>query len=522
VEALEDRLVLSGDLVLRWNSIALAAIRVGAPIGPLANRALAIVQAAVYDAVNSIDQTHHPYLTLISAPSGASEDAAAAQAAHDALVALFPPQVLPLDLQLKASLQGIADGDAKTAGIMVGQTAAQNILAARANDGSDKTVDYTPGTNPGQWQPTPPAFAPALAPQWGSVTPFSLQSGSQFRPPPPPALTSPEYTADFNQVKDVGALDSTTRTADQTEAALFWQAIVTPNSLVFGMWDQVAQQVAIAKGNSLVENARLFALLHLTMADAQIAAWDAKYTYNFWRPVTAIRAADTDGNPDTNPDPNWSPLFPTPNYPSYPSGHATVSGGSATVLASYFGSDAIPFTLSFEGLPGVTRSYASFSAAEAEAGMARVWGGIHYGFEITAAHAMGEAIGAYVVQNFLLPVGGASRPPRGNPPGAPGNSSMFIALVVGTAGERFASTLTGSVGQGSLASGSFSDTAPIPANIRVQPGTTGVGDGLVSDPFATALFRAQLENAQLPTHASSVDDVFSSVHPWGGTVDWVE
>lgn len=431
---------------------------------------MAMVQAAVFDAVNSIDRSYNPYLALIAAPSTASEDAAAAQAAHDILVALFPTQALPLDLQLKESLQGITDGADMTAGIMVGQTAAQNIVAARANDGANRVVDYTPGTNPGDWQPTPPAFASAFHPEWGSVTPFCIQSGSQFRPPPPPALTSAEYTAAFNQVKDLGAFDSTTRTADQTQAALFWAAIVGPNSGAIGEWNLVAQQVAVAKGNTLVQNARLLALLDLSMADGGIACWDAKYFYNLWRPITAIRAADTDGNPDTNPDPTWTPLFPTPAFPSYTSGHSTVSGAGAKVLATYFGTDAISFTLSFEGLPGITRSFDSFSAAELEAGLARIWGGIHYSFDIVPGNALGEAIGTYVVQNFLLPVGGASRPPQGNPPGAPGNSSMFIALVVSTAGERLGGTHTGSVGQGSLVSGPFSNTVPVSANAGVQLG----------------------------------------------------
>jgi PAP2 superfamily len=381
VEALEGRFLLSGDMVLRWNSIMLGALRAGGLPNQPNTRVAAIVQAAVYDAVNSIDQSYTPYLGLIAAPAGASEDAAAAQAAHDALVGLFPAQAGVLDLDLKASLQQIKDGDAKTAGIMVGQMAAHNILAARSNDGSDKTVDYTPGTDPGQWQLTPPAYGPPLVPQWGMVTPFCMQSGSQFRPPPPPALTSQDYTDAFNQVKELGSLNSGTRSADQTEAALFWQGITTPNSgAAVGQWNEIAQEVAVAKSNSLVQNARLFALLDLTIADDQIACFDGKYTYNFWRPVTAIRAADTDGNPDTEADVNWTTLFATPSHPSYPSAHATFSTACATVLAAYFGTDAIPFSLSFDGLPGVTRSFDSFSAAANEAGQSRMWAGIHWSF----------------------------------------------------------------------------------------------------------------------------------------------
>jgi hypothetical protein len=394
----------SEDMVLRWNSVLLAAINTAGQ-GPVpATRTVAIVQAAVYDAVNSIDQTHTPYLALIPAPAGADESAAAAQAAHDALVALFPAQNTVLDLELKAALQEIPDGDAKTASIQVGQTAAQNILAARANDGSANMVTYTPGTDPGDWQPTPPAYLPTALPQWATVTPICLQSPSQFRPPPPPALTSSDYTAAFSLTRDLGAFDSSSRTADQTEAALYWQGIVTPNSTPPGMWNQIAQEVAMVQGNTLVQNARLFALLGLTQVDAEIACWDAKYAYNFWRPVTAIQAADTDGNPDTDPDPNWMTLFATPNHPSYPSAHSTLSTSCATVLGSFFGTDKIPFSLSWEGLPGVTRSFDSSSAAAHEAGQARIWAGIHWSYDITAGEELGQSLGEYIAQNFLQPV----------------------------------------------------------------------------------------------------------------------
>jgi hypothetical protein len=264
-------------------------------------------------------------------------------------------------------------------------------------------VDYTPGTNPGDWQPTPPAYAAAAFPQWPQVTPFCLQSGSQFRTPPPPALTSPDYTAVFNLTKDLGAIDSTSRTADETDAALFWQGIAVANNGVYGQWDQIAQIVAAAQGNSLVQNARLFALLNLAEADLFIACWDSKYTYNFWRPVTAIRAADTDGNPDTDADPNWTPLMATPNHPSYPAAHATISRGAATVLASFFGTDTISFNIAYPGLPGVTRSYASFSAAAQEAGMSRIWAGFHWNTDLAAGDALGESVGTYIVQHFLLP-----------------------------------------------------------------------------------------------------------------------
>jgi membrane-associated phospholipid phosphatase len=235
------------------------------------------------------------------------------------------------------------------------------------------------------------------------VTPFCLQSASQFRVGPPPDLTSQDFTDAFNLTKDLGAIDSTSRTADETDAALFWQGIAIANNGPFGHFDQIAQIVAVAQGNTLVQNARLFALLDLAEADLFIACWDSKYTYNFWRPVTAIRAADTDGNPDTVADPNWTPLMATPSHPSYPAAHATLSRGSATVLAAFFGTDSISFSLSYAGLPGVTRSYDSFSAAAQEAEMSRIWAGFHWSTDIAAGDPLGQSVATYVVQNFLLP-----------------------------------------------------------------------------------------------------------------------
>jgi membrane-associated phospholipid phosphatase len=433
LELLEDRCLLSGDMVLRWNEAALAAVRTAGQNPPVGARSEAIVQAAVFEAVNSIDKSYNHYLVDIPAPAWASKEAAAAEAAHDALVGLFPAQQLVLDLELRASLQGIPNDDAKTSGIDVGHAAAQIMLAVRAHDGSDRVVTYTPGTEPGDWQPTPPAFGPPLVPQWPSVTPFALERASQFRPPAPPPLTSAEYAAAFNQIKELGALDSPTRTADQTEAALFWQGVVTPNAA--GWWNEIAQRVAVERGNSLVDNARLFALLNLAQADALIASFDGKYTYNFWRPVTAIRAVDQ-GNPNTERDPSWTPLMATPSHPSYPSNHATNSTAAAVVLASFFGTDAIPFSFSWEGLPGVTRSFDSFSAAAHEAGLSRIWAGFHWSFDITAGEPLGSAVGDYVFQNYLQPQGGqggGGSSPSTSPPPVPGHAPQtFPALADGS------------------------------------------------------------------------------------------
>jgi hypothetical protein len=498
-------------MVLQWNAIMVAAVRNSGqgsePDARFASRAAAIVQAAVYDAVNSIDQSYTPYLALIPAPPGASEDAAVAQAAHDALVGLYAAQASALDLDLKASLQGIKDGDAKTAGIMVGQIAAQNILAARANDGSNKTVPYNVILEPGAWQPTPPAYGAPLTPQWPLVTPFCLQSASQFRPLPPPALTSPEYTAAFNQIKDLGSFSSTTRTADQTAAALFWQGTTTPNSTPVGQWNDIAEEVAVAKGNTLVQNARLFALLNLTGEDDHLACFEAKYTYNFWRPVTAIRAADTTGNPDTVADPNWTPLFATPSHPSYPAAHATFSTSCATALGLFFGTDAIPISLSWEGLPGVTRSFDSFSAAAHEAGQSRIWAGIHWAFDVAAGETQGAAVATYIFQNFLLPhmspPGARSVPPtflvnHGFSPGEPTGVSP---------GQPRADHARGST---NLSAEGTETVLRLESSIIQQIAAEATTNAMPSHNQGGKASHDPLAAAQLQTSGNSIEDVIAS------------
>jgi membrane-associated phospholipid phosphatase len=423
VEPLEDRSVPSADVVLEWNQLALNAIRQTNMNPLLASRALAITQTAVYDSVNSIDRSYEAYFADVHASRGASIEAAAAQAAHDTLAALFPSQANTFDTALAADLVGIAPGRARQ-GIEVGQAVAQQILTWRSTDGSGALVPYVPGTDPGDWQPTPPLNLPALGPQWPDVTPFAMSDGSQFRPGAPPALDSAEYTAAFNEVKDLGRVDSTTRTAEQTQIALFWKD-AAGTSYAFGHWNLIAQGVATDQGLSVVSEARLFALLNIATADAIISCWDAKYTYNLWRPVTAIRAAGTDGNPDTAPDAGWTPLIVTPNFPSYTSAHSTVSGAAAGVLTALFGDD-YHFTVGSEGLTGVTRSFTSFDAAAAEAGRSRIYGGIHYSFDSTTGLEVGANLATYVMGGFLKPrdAGGAEEsgdagPTGGATPGVP-------------------------------------------------------------------------------------------------------
>ena len=280
-------------------------------------RSFAILHAAIYDAVNAIDRTHRPYLVRLSGvPRDASEEAAAAAAAHQVLVALYPAFQATLDAALQQSLAQIPDGNDKVEGIRVGQTVADRILALRSNDGSNaKPIPYVFGTAPGDYQSTPPNFPPQ--PQftnWSHVTPFALERASQFRPGPPPALASDSYGDAFNQIKSLGIVNSTTATADEALTGRFW------NGAIQNYWNEISQTFSQAHGLTTAQSARLFALLNLSLADDVIAFYDAKYTYNFWRPVTAIRAADPGINPETVADPHWLPevgkTAPDSSYPA--------------------------------------------------------------------------------------------------------------------------------------------------------------------------------------------------------------
>jgi hypothetical protein len=304
------------------------------------------------------------------------------------------------------------------------------MLAERADDGSTDVVTYVPGTGPDDWQPTPPAFAPAALPQWATVEPFGISSPDQFRAAPPPALNSPEFTQAFNEMKAIGVATGSTRTDEQTEIARYWAG---PSGTVQppGHWNSIARGVANAEDNSLAENARMLALLNIGMADALITAWDSKFEYNFVRPVTAIRNADNDGNPDTAADPTWSPLLNTPPHPSYMAAHSAVSATAATVLAAFFGNDAIAFTSSAEiaaGGPVVTRSFDGFWDAAQEAGASRIYGGIHWSFDNEAGLQAGRSVGEFIADNLLRPRGNAAH--DGNHPGvgaAP--HSVFISAL---------------------------------------------------------------------------------------------
>jgi hypothetical protein len=363
-----------------------------------------MVHTAIYDAVNSISQTHNPYHISMAADPTTSREAAAAQAAYQVLLGLYPANQAKYETALANSLSAVPDGPSKVAGVNLGTAVGNAILAHRANDHSNDVVAYTPGTDPGNWNPTPPAMGPALLPGWGLVTPFAMTSGSQFRSVDgPPELTSAEFTASFNEVKELGSATSATRTADQSAIAQFW-ADGGGTSTPPGHWNRIAQTVAEAQGNTIDENARMFALLNIAGADAAIACWDNKFTFNDWRPVTAIRNGDLDGNPDTAADPAWSSFIPTPPFPSYTSGHSTFSGAAATILADFFGTDDISFTSSAEGFAVADRSFDSFSEAAMEAMNSRLYGGIHWRYDNEDGLASGVALGQYVAENILQPV----------------------------------------------------------------------------------------------------------------------
>ena len=396
ITCLNAALPVTGSPVAAWNEQALDAIRATATPPPRASRGLAILHASIHDAYNGIARDYRQYLVTENRPNqGTSKEAALAVAARDVLATLFPSRTAQFDAEQAAQLAPIAIGPARTRGIAWGQAVAAAILAARANDGSANVVTYTPGVGPGFWRPTPPAFAPALLPQWGDIVPFGPKPIASFVPKAPPALNTRKYAEEVAQVQELGSATSSVRTADQTEIARFWAngaGTATPP----GHWNQIARIVVAQQGMDVGEEARLMALLNLAMADAAVVSWNAKYEYNYWRPVTAIREADTDGNPLTIADPSWTPLLVTPPFPEYTSGHSTFSGAAAAVLARVFGTDAIPFVAESDDAPGIFRSYPGFSAAAAESGMSRIYGGIHFmsgnRFGLSSGRRVGDSI----------------------------------------------------------------------------------------------------------------------------------
>jgi len=401
--------------VTDWNAVLLRAIQTAATPGPIQGRVAAIVHVAMFDAYNGVERRSTPIHVTLEAPRGASARAAVVYAAYTTLVSLFPAQSFAADLE--ASLASIADEGAIenstsiAKGAAWGQQVAQDILQWRSTDGLDTSPStYSGSLEVGQWRPTPRpapgggelAGLNMSVPSLATTTPFAIPSPSSFRSTlGPPALTSAQYAADFLEVKRLGGATSATRTADQTESARFWAG----TALTF--WNRAAAAAADARHHTLSENARVFALLNVAMADALISCWDAKVQFNFWRPITAIRLANADGNDATDVQATWMPLIVTPPYPDYDSGHQSISGSAQAILTAVFGS--MPVQGTSEGLAGVVRSWPSFAAAADESFMARIWSGIHFRTAMRDARVRSEHIVAYVLEHVAVRLNG-----RGN------------------------------------------------------------------------------------------------------------
>jgi membrane-associated phospholipid phosphatase len=382
----------SADEVTRWNKIATDA-SAAANTNPLTESCVfAILHVAIHDSVNAVESRYEPYQPRTSpAPAGASVEAAIAGAAHATLVALLPDSKAIFDAALEETLRTVADDSRKAAGLEVGRAAAAAILAARENDGQNRTVEYTPGTKPGEYRPTAPDFKPAAMAHWGSVTSFVLKSSAQFRCAEPPAVNSSRDLADLEEVKAIGGSKSVMRTAEQSEIGRYWYES-SPQG-----WNRIAREVSAARQ---FENARLFALVNLAMADGYIAGFEDKYHYNYWRPVTAIRERG---------DSEWLSYLPTPPVPDYPSNHTVEGAAAATVMSRFFNTDFISFSMtSGAPYPGITRKFWSFSEAARENGASRVLCGIHFATAVNAGYIQGEQIGEWVFGHALRP---ASPPP---------------------------------------------------------------------------------------------------------------
>ena len=394
----------SGDpaVISEWNEIAqntLVADTTKAPVEDILY--MGFVQAAVYNAVVGIDGRYEPYHFKARAPRKASSQAAAAAAAHKILVTYSPAAQAALDARYAASLAKIPDGKAKTRGVTFGELAADTLIAQRKHDGRNADIQFTQPAAPGVWRPTPPALAQFSAPWLGFVTPLLVRSGAQFgKIGPPPGLTSARYTRDFKEVKALGSVNSTERTAEQTATALFY------SGLAFVQFNTALRDQVGVRKLDIVDAARMFAAVDMSFADAEISVWYSKYVYGFWRPITAIQLADTDGNPATTADPEWAPLRPTPPYPEYVSGYSGGIGAFTRALQDTFDTRHLQLTFTSTAVPGATRSYDSGKEARQEVVDARVWLGFHFRTADTRGARMGQQVAEWALDHYFGPVGG--------------------------------------------------------------------------------------------------------------------
>jgi hypothetical protein len=384
------------DAVLDWNESGVAAVVAAKQLPPDGARSMAIMHLAMFSAVNAVDPRYVPFGCEVRAPAGASANAAAISAAHAVLAKLFPEQREALDKAYAASLQRIAGDRGIETGTALGEEAASRCLALRANDGVGATNLYRPATRAGVYVTT----ALPVSYDWRDVRPWFLKQPSQLRPEPPPALTSATWARDYNEVKDLGARNSEKRTPEQTEVARFWTAVGVAT------WNPVVRSLASAEPRSLVANARLFALVNVAATDAYIAVFDAKYAFNFWRPLTAIRNGDIDGNDATTAERGWLPLIDTPMHPEYPCAHCMTAGAVGAVLESEFGNQKVStITMTSATAPGVVRRWDRISDYVKEVDNARVWGGVHYRNSTEVGERAGRQIGRLAVTSIMQPTG---------------------------------------------------------------------------------------------------------------------
>lgn len=389
------------DVVLQWNRVLRQTLAVPGlqPATVMGSRSYSMMHLAMFDAVNSIEGTYTPYLTDVPGTRHASKNTAAAKAAYDVLRALYPSRQSVFDAELAISIGGDPSNRDRQA-MRIGELTAEAILAARVNDNWSATPPpFSLPPTTGNWQPTPPATSTTAFTHYGNVTPFGTTSSRQFAPNPPPALNSEQYAADLNEAKLLGKSDSAARTAEQTSIALRWASPAQGGAT----WTTLLQQLAASRNDSLIENARLYALFWTVSHDALQTSFTSKYDGGLWRPITAIRRADEDGNPGTDPDPTWNSLIPSPPYPTYAGNAATDGMSRATILGLFFGRDDIPFSVAYPGPPAISRSYPGFNALANEQARSRIYAGIHFEFDSTAGQAIGRNVANHVFQNYLRP-----------------------------------------------------------------------------------------------------------------------
>ena len=391
----------NATMVLKWNEAGTnAVVRAGGAQPMPESRMYAMINLTMHDALNSIVAKYDTYAGVGATDPESNPDAAVAQSAHDVILALFPAQQTSLDSLLSVCLADISVG--KDKGITLGKSVAKAMLDKRTGDGaSTAQFPYTPGTLPGEYRPTPPFDGPpfnglVVLPGWGKVKPFGVQTSDQFRAPAPYAINSDAYTADYNEIKTMGCMNCTARSADQTQIGIFWLDNV-PLS-----WNRIARNAIIQEKLGGWKAARLLGLLQMAEADANISAFDGKYFYKFWRPITAVRLGETDGNPNTAGDATWNLLAPpTPPVPDYPSNHATDGGAAAEIMKNFFKTDNFAFTCTSNALPGVTRSFTNFSDAAREVSLSRIYVGFHFRNAVMHGEAQGRKVGSYIFLNAL-------------------------------------------------------------------------------------------------------------------------